>query len=708
MKNRLIFYFWVCLAVILFGRSYISYGAQPKLYTLKTINDFLPGKMDHLSLLFDGRLCLAPTAQLLCDTGDPYIWDIARDSRGNLFLATGNDGRVYKVTSKGDTSLFFDAPEFGVYALAIDKQDRLYAATSPKGKVYRIKADGNHEVFFQTQDTYIWDVELDAHGNLLVATGSKARVFRVKADGNSQLICESEAEHIRCLAIDSQNRVYWGTASPGIIYRLQANDQPFAVYDPCAEEVHKLAIAKDGKIFAAVFAEQERGRLAPPRSQEEKPRETIESDGETVLSSLSMLIEETMGAEKAKTQLLMLTPEGYATNLWNQNEDVQTILIADDEVMVGSSKNGRLFRVNRAGEASLVSEMGQTHISALLRTNDDKLYVATSNMGQCFLLHPTLSERGSYQSPTIDAKNMSNWGVLRWQGKGLVSFSTRSGNSQQPEKTWSHWEKVENDQGVLRIKSPIARFLQLRCELHNQKGEAPEVTEITVSYLQKNLPPEIGEIIIHPVDVFLGTVQTYGDDKGIVDPQPVPKGEDKKGYRSVSWKFSDPNEDPLLFDLYYRKNSEKLWHPLVKQYAGYYYSWDTNQFQDGIYYLQIVASDACDLPLGEGLSSEKISREFTVDNTAPVIKITKQQNRSAEVLLTFSVCDALTPLEQVLISLNAQGWQQINPDDGICDSLCENFTLKKPKEIKVEEIAIKAIDRCHNISVQHTTPTDNK
>ena len=40
-----------------------------------------------------------------------YIWSLAFDHHGNLFVATGDAGIIYKVASDGNGSEFFDTEE---------------------------------------------------------------------------------------------------------------------------------------------------------------------------------------------------------------------------------------------------------------------------------------------------------------------------------------------------------------------------------------------------------------------------------------------------------------------------------------------------------------------------------------------------------------------------------------------------------------------
>jgi sugar lactone lactonase YvrE len=52
------------------------------------------------------------------DPGTKYIWDIVLDAIGNLYVATGDHGEIYKVTPSGQHSLFFKSDEVHIRVLA--------------------------------------------------------------------------------------------------------------------------------------------------------------------------------------------------------------------------------------------------------------------------------------------------------------------------------------------------------------------------------------------------------------------------------------------------------------------------------------------------------------------------------------------------------------------------------------------------------------
>jgi hypothetical protein len=118
-----------------------------------TFAEFSPGELDNVSLTSDGHLELAPAITNLATATDPIIWAAVQDANGDVFFGTGNQGKIYKLTPKGELSTFFAPNEVMVHALAMDGKGRLYAATSPNGRIYRLYADGRAEVFCNPGET---------------------------------------------------------------------------------------------------------------------------------------------------------------------------------------------------------------------------------------------------------------------------------------------------------------------------------------------------------------------------------------------------------------------------------------------------------------------------------------------------------------------------------------------------------------------------
>src|ERR1035441_1704808 len=88
----------------------------------------------------EGGLELAPAFKAVATTPSTYIWSIASDAEGILYVAAGSPARVYRITPNGQSTAIFEAQELQVQALVVGKNGNVYAATAPDGKVYRLAA----------------------------------------------------------------------------------------------------------------------------------------------------------------------------------------------------------------------------------------------------------------------------------------------------------------------------------------------------------------------------------------------------------------------------------------------------------------------------------------------------------------------------------------------------------------------------------------
>ena len=131
-----------------------------------TFDAFSGGDFENVSLTSDGHLELAPGITNLANVTDSIIWAAVQDKKGNIYFGAGNQGKVYKLTPKGELSTFFEPNAVMVHALAMDGDGRLYAATSPNGCVYRLDPDGRAELFCNPGETYIWAMVFGNDGSL--------------------------------------------------------------------------------------------------------------------------------------------------------------------------------------------------------------------------------------------------------------------------------------------------------------------------------------------------------------------------------------------------------------------------------------------------------------------------------------------------------------------------------------------------------------
>src|SRR5882724_7152659 len=227
-----------------------TFAGEPMVWEISSRAELLKGDARGVSVTDTGILTLAPNLIPLFSTEQAYVWSTAIDASGNIYLGTGHDGKLFRVSADGKGSLLYKAPELDVTAIAVARDGAVFAATSPDGKVYRVTADGKAEVYFDPADKYIW--------SLAVGTGDNGKLYRVRAAGakpESSLLINTNQTHVMSLAVTRQGDLIAGTDPGGLVLRISPDGKAFGLYDAPLREIHALASAPDGSIYALALGE---------------------------------------------------------------------------------------------------------------------------------------------------------------------------------------------------------------------------------------------------------------------------------------------------------------------------------------------------------------------------------------------------------------------------------------------------------------------
>jgi hypothetical protein len=235
-----------------------------------------------------------------------YIWDLTLDKAGNLYIATGDHGEIYKVTAKGEHSVFFKSDETHIRALTVDGQGNLIAGTDGSGLVYRISPAGEGFVLYSAPKKEITALALDRDGNIYAAGVGEKRapsgitsassilmsvqsnptpaapspggavttptpapvaianfavpggglsggsdVYRIATDGSPTRIWSSHEDIVYTLAFDSHDKLLAGTGNRGHIFSIEGPDQYSDLLKSPASQVTGFAKAPGGALYAA-------------------------------------------------------------------------------------------------------------------------------------------------------------------------------------------------------------------------------------------------------------------------------------------------------------------------------------------------------------------------------------------------------------------------------------------------------------------------
>ncbi len=702
-------------------------AAQVKIFQTQSQAGFLAGTLEGVSVDDLGRLELAPRVERLTALEEPFLLSAALHPQGWV-VGTGNAGRVLRIDRQGAAQELFAAAEPEIFAVWVDPDGTVFAGSSPRGKVYRIpagtakaagKAAGKPEIYFDPGETYIWGLARAKDGALLVATGTQGKVFRVTAAGKGEVLYDSDDTHARSLQVLPGGDLLVGTAGEGLLLRLAAGGKTVrTLHDAKQPEVVALAAAPDGTTYAAVIASeaslvdpakagatgaaQGEAKPAPGADTGDPPGEvtvTVTVDGEGTSSATAPARKDTPGGNRS--EILRISPAGVIEKIWSFADDtVYSLLWQGGSLWVGTGLEGKLYRFDGT-QMLLEKDVDERQVVALLppAAGDPGPAFATTNAAALYRVTAGREARGTYTSAALDAGQAARFGTFRWQGEprgGGVRFAFRSGTSAEPDRTWSPWSEArEGDE--IRLDVPLGRYVQWRAELRGGAGLSPRIYAAELSYRQENLRPRIdsftalepGRVLVpsnfnpsnqvyepaHPNrdGIFTSLEPSQAGDEGRLKPLW------KKGFRSLSWSATDPNEDRLRYDLWFRPaaadGSSTGWMKMTGDLKETSYSFDATVLPDGVYRFRLAASDRDGNDPADALAAEQVSDPVVVDHTTPVMAGAE----TAGGVLRVTIRDAANPLREAMVSTDAGEWRPVRAADGLLDGRSETLLIDLPK-----------------------------
>jgi hypothetical protein len=244
----------------------------------------------------DGRVVRGRGQQVdtILDTQPSGIHAIALLG-GRVFAASSPDGRVHVIEPDGSSRIFFDPAEPYIWALAFDRQGRLWVGAGHPAVVYRVNADGTSLVVYKPSARHVVSLAMDSTGRMFAGTDTPARLYRFGDADRPFAVLEPGFTELRAIRPAADGTLYVSalttgsepapdanvtgsvtitvggtttgtssTTSPGtpparksVVYRVLADGTWDALWDT-TDAVYDLALRSDGSLLVATGPE---GRL---------------------------------------------------------------------------------------------------------------------------------------------------------------------------------------------------------------------------------------------------------------------------------------------------------------------------------------------------------------------------------------------------------------------------------------------------------------
>ncbi len=625
------------------GKIYAATGPGGIIYQLDgdDVSEFstLPEGGTVLSLLFNKE------GQLLAGTGG------------------GESAKIYRIGGTGQAILFHELKEATyVWDLALGTQGEIYAATGTEGKLYVIDADGKESrELVDLKPKNLLCLAFGTDGMLYTGTDGDGLVVRVAPEGgNFYVMYDAKEEEISSIVVDDEGNIYAATA---------AGDQAKpgrTVADKPAGKPETQASNGDSTTTQPEDEESD--------SENEKPKKP------TVVGKPVSAKDKAQG-----NAVYRIDTDGFVTEVFREPVMILDLAENDGTLYAATGDEGRIYAISPVeNRITMIAKIEPSQATSLLFLPDGELVLGSANEVRLVRLSEGFAEEGTLQSKPIDAEQIVKWGRVHWKADvpegTTLTVATRSSNVEDEESEgWDDWSSESNAATPQQIASPGARFLQYRLTLKSTVPEkTPNLRHLKITYVEENRPPQLKSFEAIPISEAAKHPKAPAKVKAMArrNTQQGALPEPDHLWAAI-WEAEDPNKDDLIYNVYFRQAGDARWIRMAKEQEENFVLWDTRTVSDGKYELRVEAKDSKSNPPERSLSETRLSETITVDNTSPEITIQRMESTGDDsVTLQATFKDELSNVVDASYTLDSSSdWIPLAADDDIFDAPMESVTL---------------------------------
>lgn len=613
-----------------------------------------------------------------------HIFTMATDIAGRLLAGiSGEKCRLCRFEADKMEIIFEPNDAKYIFAIAVDEIGNIYLGTGPEGIIYRLDPLGNNsQLSYDSQDKNILSLAVGPDGSIYAGSDSRGLIYRINPRSQgATVLYDSEQPEIAALLFPSQSENITGNKG-----KLTAE----AIRSLYAASTSAKIVQTQKRFAASIPSGPPSGRPEIQEDQEEKVGEDDDDGGDQEEETSDNSSEEGRKLEIANTKesapskssqpippisrstkptsasnIYKISQDGYVTEIFKESAVFLCLEQQDNKLLVGTGNKAQLYSVDPASEqqAVIYEDEQAAQITAIAVSGDD-VYIGTANPAKLIKLDSGYATEGTYTSDLIDAEQPAKWGKLQLEAdipKGCkVLVASRSGNVKDiNDPTFSPWTELDEITEPIQLQCPLGRFCQYKLVLQSENGrESPLIREIAVASTIPNLAPQIKSVTIDR----LRTAK-------------------KEGIFKISYKAIDENEDDLIYKIDFRKLGRTTWIELKDDLEASSFEWDGKTVEDGRYEVRVTARDERSNTTMTKMTGSRISDPVVVDNTGPIAKETKittmSRNNQRYMVFETKIMDKLSAIEKLEYTIDSNSdWIATIPNDLVYDTMKEQFTIK--------------------------------
>ena len=643
-----------------------------------------------------------PRITVLLDSAQANLLCLARNSAGQLYVGSDTDGLIYTVSVGEYTGAYviYDAAEPEIGAILVTDEDVIYAGTADakQARPGRLdgpaKADTGRPAPAQPPDQPADASTEKTPKNKQESQRKQPETPKTKDDSGDKTEPSDQAASgliINPLSLASVDRVtaerlLFGALSPLATAQTEAANGTSAANNapsdkPTPQQYDRLRKHVEQQLKAA----RDRGQIPMATSIPSSPRRTKMSAKPTRHPMRKS------GKRKPGNAIYRISPDHFVTEIFRESVMILKMIEHQGKLIVATGNDGQIYSVDpQADETTVVVDLEASQVPAII-AHDDHYLLGTANPASLTELGRDYAAFGTYTSHVLDASQVSKWGMAHLSGQTgrgtSVSVELRASNVEDPDQAaWSNWSDyvslsdATNHSAMIPYELPVGappgRFLQYRLTLYGNDQATPFVDKFQIAYVVPNQKPKI-QVLNATYPGQTGSSAPAGKSRTSSSSKPDAREPKHESQLNITWKATDPNSDPLKFDLEYRPVGLDKWLPLVEDLTRAKHTWQTQRIPDGWYVIRVTASDEPGNPPEMARHAQRDSPPVLVDNTPPVMpRDPTIEHQGQSLVIKMAAQDQLSPIKAVHWTVDAaDDWQPALPDDHIYDSTSEELEI---------------------------------
>ncbi|MBN1393129.1 MAG: hypothetical protein JW947_10050 [Sedimentisphaerales bacterium] len=418
-----------------------------------------------------------------------HVFAMTTDISGRLLAAVSGDKcAMYRFeTSKiKDPEVLFEPDDAKyIFAIAVDSTGNIYLGTGPQGKIYILDSLGRKpQLLYDSRDKNILSLTVGQDAFIYAGSDSRGLVYKIDPrDKTTTVLYDSDQPEIAALLFAADGSLYAAATSAEIAPSLSE----FAVQPPLAgrpevEPEIQEEIPEEGTGVKLEIANTRDDSNAgePPKKQLPALRPSVPAEA---------------------SHIYKITKDGYVTDIFTETAVIFCLAEQERRLLIGTGNDGRIFTVDLSSEqrAVVYQDKYASQIAAAAVSGED-VYIGTANPAKLIKLSKTFALNGTYTSDLVDAGQPTNWGKLQIDAdipKGCkVTVSCRSGNVKDVnDPTFSNWTEPAEVTEPVQLQCPVGRFCQYKLILQTEDSrKSPLIRAIAVADTVPNLAPKLESV----------------------------------------------------------------------------------------------------------------------------------------------------------------------------------------------------------------------